>query len=91
MQTLPPRLSRLMLAGLLLSLAGCQTLPEPLPPSVTPAPRLPALPPAARQPEPPAICSPSCSAGLMTLRESWLRMLTEPEPPGSPARPPTTP
>lgn len=87
MPTPPLPLSRPMLAGLLSLLAACQTPSEPSPPSVTPERRLPALPPAARQPEPPALCSPSCSAGLMTLRESLQRMLTEPEPQGSPARP----
>lgn len=88
----PPRwLSPLMLAVLMLLVAGCATPLPPSPPTVPASPRLPALPPQARQPEPPATCLPSCSAGLMTLRESLRRMLTEPERQGLPASGPTTP
>lgn len=37
---------------------------------------VPALRPEARQPATSSICSPTCSAGLTKLRESWQRSLT---------------
>lgn len=78
----PTACALLLLAPMLL-LAACTT-----PVAVTP-PQRPALPAQARQPQPPSICIPSCAEGLTRLRESWQRMLTQPEPPGSPASAPT--
>ncbi|MBB2918191.1 hypothetical protein FHX60_002595 [Cupriavidus alkaliphilus] len=73
----------LMLAPLGLLLSSCAgelpSLPQlPAPPAIPP------LPPEARQPEIPSMCLPTCSAGLMRERESWLSM---PTPLGSPAKP----
>ena len=72
-----------MLLALAVSVMGCAqtstvTAPPPEPP------RIPELPPQARQPELPSICSPSCSAGLTKLRESWRKRLTLPTQQDSP-------
>ncbi|AJY21546.1 putative gp23 [Burkholderia ambifaria AMMD] len=45
-------------------------------PHSSPTSDVPALRPEARQPATPSICSPTCSAGLTKLRESWQRSLT---------------
>lgn len=75
------RSSALTLPALLLTmlLAGCVCNTPPPLPVVVPPPQRPALPPEARQPELPEICSPTCSEGLMRLREQLLRTLTGPE------------
>ncbi len=83
-----PRQLAVTLPLLLTLLAGCaSTLPAS--PPVAP-PLIPPLPAQARQPQAPAWCSPSCSAGLTTARESWLRGLTLPTAPASPASGPMT-
>ncbi len=46
---------------------------------------VPALRPEARQPMTPSICSPTCSAGLTKLRESWRESLTHAASPASSA------
>ena len=73
-----------MLLALAVSAMGCAqtstiTAPPPEPP------RIPALPPQARQPAKPSMCSPTCSSGLMKLRENWRKRLTSPTPQDSPA------
>lgn len=80
----------LLLLALALSATGCAqtstvTAPPPEPP------RIPALPTQARQPQMPSICSPSCSLGLTTQRESWRKRLTWPAPLERPASAPMTP
>ncbi len=45
-------------------------------PHSSPMSDVPALRPEARQPATPSICSPTCSAGLTKLRESWRESLT---------------
>ena len=73
-----------MLLALAVSAMGCAqtstvTAPPPEPP------RIPELPPQARQPAKPSMCSPTCSSGLMKLRENWRKRLTLPTPQESPA------
>ena len=84
------KLRAAILSALVLSVTGCAqtstvTAPPPEPP------RIPALPLQARQPAMPSICSPTCSAGLTTQRESWRASLTWPTPPAAPASAPTMP
>ena len=68
-----------MLLVLAVSAMGCaQTSPVIAPPPEPP--RIPALPPQARQPAKPSMCSPTCSSGLMKLRENWRKRLTSPTP-----------
>lgn len=74
---------------LALLLAACATPPRPLPPVPVPPPAIPSLPAVARQPDLPPWCSPTCSAGLTRLRESWQKLLTEPERPERTASEPT--
>ncbi|TQL73320.1 hypothetical protein FB549_4071 [Delftia sp. HK171] len=58
-----------------LLLAGCAaTSPTTSPPIVRP-PMLAPLPDSARQTPAPSICLPSCSAALMSERESWRALL----------------
>ena len=71
-----------------LLLTGCASVSQPSPP-VRPA-LIPPLPAEARQPVPPPICSPTCSAGLTTLRDKLLHLLTPPTAPAQPASGPTT-
>lgn len=87
----PPAPRALMLLPLVLLLTGCAHAPPNLLPAVVvPPPQIPPLPREARQPPLPAWCSPTCSAGLTTQRESWLRLSTEPLSPAEPANGPTT-
>lgn len=63
----------------LLASACASKSPSSLPPVNVQPVQLPALPPAARQllvEQLPSICSPSCTQGLMQLRESWRQSLT---------------
>ncbi len=79
----------LTLIALALLLPACATQ-QPTTRHVTvPPPAIPPLPPEARQPPAPAWCYPTCSAALTAERESWLKRLTDPAPPGSPASEPT--
>ena len=73
-----------------LLLAACASAPLPLPPVVIAPPGIPPLPLEARQPPAPGWCSPTCSAGLTRLRETWLQRLTLPASPAPPASEPTT-
>lgn len=83
-----PSTWRVMLALLLLLVSACGTQPvAPLPPAPLQVPPLPA---SARQPPLPALCSPTCSVGLMTLRADWQRRLIEATPPAEGASGPTT-
>lgn len=59
-------------------------------PRLLPMPGVPALPPEARQPATPSICLPTCSAGLMRLRESSRESLTSAVSPASSASAVTT-
>lgn len=68
----------LMLLPLMTLLAGCA---RELPSYHADPPAVPVLPLEAMQPERPAICLPSCPAGLTRLRESLLLMLKEPRTP----------
>ena len=72
------RLQRLplMLLPLMTLLAGCA---HESPSYHAAPPVVPVLPVEARQPTPPAICLPSCSAGLMRLREELLNLPIEAE------------
>ena len=79
-----PRLA-LTLTVLLLLLPGCASNSPPTSPQVVECPKIPALPPQAQQPALPSWCSPTCSAGLTKLRESWQQQLTSPTPPAGPA------
>ncbi len=73
------RLLILALLALMLLASGCATkVPSSPPPSVAPA-RIPPLSPEARQPPAPPWCSPNCATGLMHERESWRKLMTEPE------------
>ncbi len=68
-----------MLLALMLLASGCTTTPAGSPqPSVAP-PRIPPLAPEARQQPAPQWCSPTCSAGLTRERESWRKLMTQPE------------
>lgn len=73
--------ARVLMPMLLLTLAsGCaHNSAPPLPAAVVAPAAIPALPVQARQPTPPAICLPTCSAGLMRLRMELLDMLMKPE------------
>ena len=66
----------LMLLPLMTLLAGCA---HELPSYHADPPAVPVLPVEARQPTPPAICLPTCSAGLMRLREELLSLPIEAE------------
>ncbi|KGB99896.1 putative gp57 [Burkholderia cepacia] len=59
-------------------------------PHSSPTLGVPALPSEARQPATPSICSPKCSAGLTSARESWRRSLTSEASPASSANAVTT-
>ena len=68
----------LVLLPMLLA-AGCASKSPALLPMPKPV-QLPALPEQARQVQQdqlPLICLPSCTAGLMKLRDSWLQSLTK--------------
>lgn len=86
------KLRVLTLAALGLLLTGCagSLQPSQLPIVVEPA-QVPALPAQARQPERPSICWPTCSSGLMMLRESWQKLLTEAVKPEQPVSGSLTP
>lgn len=71
----------LMLALLVLLLSGCASVSQPS--CVTPA--IPPLPAQARQNPAPLWCSPTCSRGLITERENWLKRLTPPASQDKPA------
>ena len=73
-----------MLLALAVSAMGCAQTSTVIAPPPEP-PRIPALPPQARQPAKPSMCSPTCSSGLMKLRENWRKRLTSPTPQESPA------
>ena len=63
----------------MLLVAGCASKSPPSLPPVKPV-NLPALPEQAKQAQQdqlPSICWPSCTAGLMKLRDSWLQSLTK--------------
>lgn len=64
----------LLLLGCMLIVSGCAQHCET--PSGEYLPRT-GEPPAG--PEVPALCSPTCAAGLEKLQQNWLRMLTENE------------
>ncbi len=66
----------LMLLPLMTLLAGCA---HESPSYHADPPAVPVLPVEARQPNPPEICLPSCSAGLMRLREELLNLPIEAE------------
>lgn len=66
----------LMLLPLMTLLAGCA---HESPSYHADPPAVPVLPVEARQPTPPAICLPTCSAGLMRLREELLNLPIEVE------------
>ena len=68
----------LMLLPLMTLLAGCA---HESPSYHAAPPAVPVLPMEAIQPTPPAICLPSCSAGLMRLREELLSLPIEAERP----------
>lgn len=68
----------LMLLPLMTLLAGCA---HESPSYHAAPPAVPVLPMEARQPTLPEICLPSCSAGLMRLREELLSLPTEAERP----------
>ncbi|AWD90836.1 Rz-like spanin [Burkholderia phage vB_BmuP_KL4] len=75
-----------MLLPLLLLLTACASKS----PRSSSAPTIQPLRPEARQPATPSICSPTCSAGLTKLRESWRNTLTVPASPASSASATTT-
>lgn len=76
---------------LLVALSGCASAPRSLPQPAEQVPQIPPLAPQARQPQRPEICLPTCSAGLMRLREQLLLMPTKPLQPVPPAKAPMTP
>lgn len=82
----------MMLPALLLLMTACASVSPPLLPQVIAPPAIPALPASARVSliPVPSICSPTCSAGLTKLRESWLDMLTKFTSPDRLAKPPAT-
>ena len=79
----------LMLPALLL--AACAVTSPTTSPPIVPPPRLAPLPDSARQTQQPSICSPSCSAALMSEREIWRELLTMPATEAAPASAPMTP
>ncbi|KVE88133.1 hypothetical protein WI99_11780 [Burkholderia cepacia] len=74
----------LMLPMLLLTACASRS------PNLSPERAIPPLRPEARQPAAPSICSPTCSAGLMRLRESSRESLMSEALPGSNAKATTT-
>jgi hypothetical protein len=68
-----------MLSLLMLLATGCTSQQLSSPPDPAAAPPILPLPSEARQPPAPPWCSPSCSAGLTGERESWRRLMIEPE------------
>lgn len=86
----PPFKLALMLLACVLLLTACAA-PQPLPPVVVTPPRVPPLAPEAKQPEPPPICRPTCSGGLVRLLESLLPPPTKPASLELPASGPTKP
>lgn len=85
------RACALIVTLLLPALFGCATAPSSSPPRVAPESPIPPLPLQARQPTRPEICSPTCSAGLMRLREELGHLQTKPLQPAEPAKAPMTP
>ncbi len=73
----------LLLCVVLVS-ACASNSPQHVPVAVQAA-KVPPLPPQARQPTPPAICQPTCSAGLTKLYNELLNSLTPPIEPAPPA------
>ncbi|QJD55078.1 putative phosphodiesterase [Pseudomonas phage MR15] len=69
----------LMLLSLTLLATGCASKLESWQPRQVVCPAIPELPNEARQPPAPPWCSPTCSAGLTRERESWQRLMTNPE------------
>lgn len=68
-------LVRLLIAWALLALLiGCASVSPPS--TALACPKVPPLSPLALPPPPPPICVPTCSAGLMRLRDSLLPMPT---------------
>ena len=76
--------SRLTPLLLCLLLTACASQPS------APAATVPPLPPEAEPPALPAMCSPTCSAGVERLLQSWQQQLIEQQPPARPAPPLTT-
>ncbi len=68
---------KLMLLPLMLSLVACANKPAAWQAEPVSAPAIPVLPKEARQQASLPWCSPTCSAGLMLERESWLQHMTE--------------
>ena len=79
---------RVLLLVPLLLVAACAT--SSLPPVPAPAAPIPPLPAEARQPKPPSDCLPTCSEGLMRLRNELLHTLQKLRSPAPPANAPTT-
>ena len=80
----------LMLAALLILLAGCATPPAPLPPAVVKAPAIPPLSPLARQAPIQDLCSPTCSENWRNAVDGWRLRLMSPASPGGSVQVPTT-
>lgn len=87
-----PKLPALLLLTLSVLLTGCVGASLPLQPQSVAPPRIPSLPNEARASKVPmpSMCSPGCSQGLTTLRESWLPMPTDSALPALPASPSQT-
>ena len=71
-----PKARSLLRAPMLMMLAAlataCSSVSPPLSPQPVAPPRIPALSPLSRQPAIPSECLPTCSAGLIKERDSWL-------------------
>jgi hypothetical protein len=72
-------LQLLTLLPLILSGSACTTQPQSWQPEQVAPPAIPQLPNEARQPPAPLWCSPTCSNGLTSERESWQKLMTQPE------------
>lgn len=75
----------MMLLCAALLLTACASPPPLLPPVMLPEAQIPPLPPQARQPVPPAICLPTCSAGLARLLDQLASTLMPPTLPANSA------
>jgi predicted nucleic acid-binding Zn ribbon protein len=72
-------LQLLTLLVLILLASACTTQPEPWQAEQVAPPAIPPLPNEARQPPAPQWCSQTCSSGLTSERESWQKLMTQPE------------